>query len=59
MRKNWRGEINFSLRHGGFSVNLLHIFRTAFPKNAFGRLILNNNQQHLKKELIYLPMEFY
>ena len=29
-----------TLRHGCFPVNLLHIFRTLFPKNTPGRLLL-------------------
>ena len=29
-----------ALRHGCSPVNLLHIFRTAFPKNSSGRLLL-------------------
>ena len=36
-------QINFieiALRHGCFSVNLLHIFRKPFIKNASGRLLL-------------------
>ena len=30
----------FTLRHGCFPVNLLDIFRTPFPKNTCGRLLL-------------------
>ena len=30
--------IGITLRHGCFPVNVLHIFRTPFPKNAYGRL---------------------
>ena len=29
-----------ALRHGCFHVNLLHIFKTPFPKNTSGRLLL-------------------
>ena len=34
--------IEITLRHGCSPVNLQHIFRTPFPKNTFGRLLLNN-----------------
>ena len=33
--------IEIALRHGCSPVNLLHIFRTAFPRNASGWLLLN------------------
>ena len=39
-----KGESNFieiTLRHGCSTVNLLHIFRTPFPKNSSGWLLLN------------------
>ena len=32
--------IEMTLRHGCFPVNLLHIFRTPFPKNTSGGLLL-------------------
>ena len=32
--------IEITLRHGCSPVNLLHIFRTPFPKNTSGRLLL-------------------
>ena len=32
--------IEIALRHGYSSVNLLHIFRTPFPKNTSGGLLL-------------------
>ena len=32
--------IEITLRHGCYPVNLLHIFRTAFPKNTSERLLL-------------------
>ena len=32
--------IEITLRHGCSPVNLLHIFRTPFPKNTSGRLFL-------------------
>ena len=33
--------VEIALRHGCFPVNLLHIFRTPFPKNFSRRLLLN------------------
>ena len=30
----------FALRHGCSPINLLHIFRTPFPRNTSGRLLL-------------------
>ena len=33
--------IEITLQHGYFPVNLLHIFRTFFPKNTPGGLLLN------------------
>ena len=33
--------IEIALRHGCSPVNLLHIFRTPFPKNTSGRLLLH------------------
>ena len=38
MKKNF---IEITLQHGCSPVNLLHIFRTPFPKNTSGRLLLN------------------
>ena len=35
-------KVAFTLRHGCFSVNLLHIFRTPSPKNTSGRLLLKH-----------------
>ena len=32
--------IEITLRHGYSPVNLLHIFRTAFPKNTSAELLL-------------------
>ena len=32
--------IEIALRHGCSPINLLHIFRTPFPKNTSGRLLL-------------------
>ena len=50
--------IEITLRHGCFPVNLLHIFRTPFPRNTSGRLLLNVNtykkktSKDLKKEIV-------
>ena len=35
-------DFKIALRHGCSPVNLLHIFRTPFPKNTSGRLILKD-----------------
>ena len=37
-----RNFIEMTLRHGCFPVDLLHIFRTPFPKNTSGWLLLKN-----------------
>ena len=37
--------IGIALRHG-YSVNLLHIFRTPFPRNTSGRLLLLNENSN-------------
>ena len=37
-----RNFIEIALRHGCSPVNLLHIFRTPFPKNTTGVLVLHN-----------------
>ena len=36
--------IEITLRHGCSPVNLLHIFRTPFPKNASGGLLLTRRR---------------
>ena len=33
-----------TLRHGGSPVNLLHIFRTPFPENTSGGLLLQDQE---------------
>ena len=49
-------NIEMTLRHGCFAVNLLHILRTPFTMNTYERLLLN----HLNKWLIYsLDMKTY
>ena len=35
-----------ALRHGCSPANLLHIFRTPFPKNTSGRLLLEKAQRY-------------
>ena len=42
--------IEITLRHGCFLVNLLHIFRTPFKKNASGCLILVNEDNKKKDQ---------
>ena len=37
--------IEITLQHGGSAVNLLRIFKTPFPKNTSGGLLLKNNEQ--------------
>ena len=50
--------VEIALRHGCYPVNLLHIFRTPFPRNTSGRLLLNVNtykkktSKDLKKEIV-------
>ena len=40
--------IEIAFRHECSPVNFLHIFRTSFPKNSSGRLLLNICSTHLK-----------
>ena len=44
--------IKITLRHGCSPVNLLHIFRTLFPKNTSGRLLLHV-VQHIVRQVLY------
>ena len=44
-----RNLIEITLRHGCSPVNLLHNFRTPFPKNTFGWLLLTINNHPLLK----------
>ena len=52
--------IEITLRHGCSPVNLLHIFRTPFPKNTSGRLLLYfktklcNRKQRVKINYTYI-----
>ena len=47
--------IEITLRHGCSPVNLLHIFRTPFPKNTSGWLLLQPLQRFFKDfECVYL-----
>ena len=39
---HFKRVIEITLRHGSSLVNLLHIFRTLFPKSIFGELLLTN-----------------
>ena len=39
--------IEIALRHGCSPVNLLHIFRTPFPKNTSGWLLLDGGGKEL------------
>ena len=39
-KKLRRNLIEITLRHGCSPVNLLHVFRTPFTKNAYGGLLL-------------------
>ena len=38
-------KCNFTLQHGCSPVSLLHIFRTPFPKNTSGRLLLSRSSR--------------
>ena len=42
--------IEIALRHGFFPLNLLHIFRTPFPRNTPGWLLLQMTQNFLEGE---------
>ena len=46
--------IEITLQHGCSPVNLLHIFRTPFPKNTYGGLLLEVSI----KEIIVTHPEF-
>ena len=42
--------IEIALRHGCSPVNLLHIFRTPFPKNTFEWLLLMNHGHNIAED---------
>ena len=50
--------IETALRDGCSPVNLLHIFRTPFPKNTSGGLLLNVCKQTFHKLYGYITCEF-
>ena len=45
--------IKIALRHGSSPINLLHIFRTPFPKNTSGWLLLSHIFQHSVEMMEY------
>ena len=45
LQENTLAEVRFTLRNGRSPANLLHIFRTHFPKNTFGGLLLKTDSQ--------------
>ena len=51
-------SIKISLRHGCSPVDLLHIFRTLFFKNASGRLLLNSTN-FIKWEILILILTIH
>ena len=48
-QKLFRNFVEIALRHGCSPVNLLHIFRTSFPKNTCGWLVLNTGRRSNKQ----------
>ena len=50
-----RNFIEITRRHGCFPVNLLHIFRTTFPENTSGGLLLTS----LRSITFYISILFY
>ena len=58
-----RDFIEITLQHGCSSVNLLHIFRTAFRNNTYGRMLLETQsylairiQQEIQKREVKLAL---
>ena len=45
--------IGITFRHGFSPANLLHIFRTPFLKNTFGRLLLKSGQNDNASKEMY------
>ena len=45
--------IEITLRHGSSPVNLLHIFRTPFPKNTCGGIFLKIQSRLVIKQKIF------
>ena len=48
--------IKITLRHGCSPVNLLHIFRTPFPKNTPGWLFLKKFTGNIWQQITYIPL---
>ena len=54
-----RSLIRRTLPHGCCPINLLHIFRTSYPKNTSGRLILKLKQMICQCELYCSSIEIF
>ena len=52
IRSKCTGIFEITLLHGCSPVNLLHIFRTLFPKNTSGGLFLNEKISNFKFSLL-------
>ena len=48
--------IEITLWYGSSPVNLLHIFRTPFPKTTYGRLLLEMESKRLEVEAIFIEL---
>ena len=51
--------IEIALQHGCSPVNLLHIFRTSFPKNTSRRLLLNKAVKKIEHRLTTSSVSIY